>query len=330
MNKIKQFLPGVIICVGVAVLSKILAIFLPTLGAATLSIFLGIFLGNTFLKHERYSCGTKFSESTLLEYSVVLLGGTITFQTISVLGISGFLFIILQMTGTILCAIFIGRKLKFSENITLLMASGNAVCGSSAVAATAPVLDADEEEVGLVITIVNLTGTLLMLLLPVLSYFLYNYEHLKTSALIGGILQSVGQVVASGSMVNSQVLTTAMIFKIMRILMLVVIVYLFGRYKTNETANKQATGKKSVKIPWYVIGFFIICLIGSLGFIPEFLQNVMHDTSGWFEIIALAGIGLRLNLADLIKQGSRFALYGLGIGVSQILIAVTLISIFFH
>lgn len=329
---IKQIIPGLALCIGVTLISKYLATFVPQFGAATLAIFIGILLGNTVFKQPILDKGTKFSEGKLLEYSVVLLGGTITFQTISLLGISGILFIILQMTATIIVAIFIGKKLKLSQQIYLLMASGNAVCGSSAVASTAPTVGASDEDKGLVITIVNLMGTILMLLLPVISFVLYQHDKIKSSALIGGTLQSVGQVVASGSMVNASVQETAMIFKIMRIILLVAVVFIFGKIvKKEPQVAPLPTAKKKFKlpIPWYVLGFLIVCCLASLQLIPAPVSHVMHEISSWFEIIALAGIGLRLKISTLLKQGKEFLIYALSLGSMQVLIAIALIWVLF-
>ena len=151
--------------------------------------------------------------------------------------------------------------------MSLLMAGGNAVCGSSAIASIAPAIQADEEEKGQIITLVNLLGTVLMLTLPILSGILYGTNLLARSALIGGTLQSVGQVVASANMVNENAVQLAMLFKIMRIVLLVAVVYLFGRFKQSKTAESEAElveVTKSSALPWYVVGFFIACVFNSL------------------------------------------------------------------
>jgi Predicted membrane protein len=114
-------------------------------------------VGNTFGNKRIYAKGFKFAESDLLSYSIVLLGGTLSAHTLVKLGLSGVTFIVLQMVITIIFVILIGKKLGFSENFRFLMASGNAVCGSSAIAATAPVIEADDNEKGIAITIVNIT-----------------------------------------------------------------------------------------------------------------------------------------------------------------------------
>ncbi|MGL4654121.1 YeiH family protein [Cetobacterium sp.] len=338
MNFIKKIAPGLIICTLIAQLGLFFGKFIPSIGGAPLAIFIGLLAGNTFAKSKIFAPGSKFSESDLLSYSIVLLGGTLSFNTILQLGFSGIIFIILQMGLTITLAMFIGKKLGFSKHFSALMASGNAVCGSSAIGATSPVIKANDNDKGISITIVNLTGTLLMFaLLPVANY-LYSYNTLKTSALLGGILQSVGQVIAAGSMVNHNVLEISTIFKIVRIVFLVIVVIWCSKEFKNNDLKKNtqialqkegySKNKKSLSIPWYIIGFFILCAFFSFGLIPESFSKVFKLISSKFEIIALAGIGMRINISELIKQGPKASLYGIFVGISQIVIAVILIKIF--
>ena len=228
ISNIRDIIPGLLVSVAVAFASILLSNFIPKVGAATISIFLGMLVGNLFLNQKVFQKGYKFSESDLLSYSIVLLGGTLSISTLMELGWRGILFIILQMSITIVAALYIGKKLGFGQNFTFMMASGNAVCGSSAIAATAPVIDADDKDKGIAITIVNVTGIFLMFILPLLSKFLYNHEIMNTSAMIGGTLQSIGQVVASGAMVSEEVKDLATLFKIVRVIFLVVVVFIFG------------------------------------------------------------------------------------------------------
>lgn len=212
------------------------------------------------------------------------------------------------------------------------MASGNAVCGSSAIAATAPVIDADDNDKGIAITIVNVTGIVLMFLLPLLGDILYKNDTLHTSAIIGGILQSMGQVVASGAMVNEGVKDLSTIFKIVRIIFLVVVVFVFGhlKNKTNkEIAVEEVEDVKNrkIKVPWYVIGFFIMCGLFSVNIISSDLSALCKEVSKVLEIIALAAIGLRVNIRELIKQGKNATLYAMFVGLVQIVSAVVLIGI---
>ena len=342
MNSIKKIVPGLLVCILIAQLGLFLGKFIPSVGGAPLAIFLGLIAGNTFAKSKKFAAGSKFSESDLLSYSIVLLGGTLSINTILQLGFSGIFFIILQMGLTIALTMFIGKKLGFSKHFSALMASGNAVCGSSAIGATSPVIKANDNDKGISITIVNLTGTLLMFALLPIANLLYNFNTLETSALLGGILQSVGQVIAAGSMVNHKVLELATIFKIVRIVFLVIVVFWCSKEFKNNNVEKEIEAdtkisleneayskqKNSLSIPWYIIGFFILCALFSLGLIPDAFSKTFKLISSKFEIIALAGIGMRINISELIKQGPKSSLYGILVGISQIVIAIVLIKIF--
>ena len=319
IQNIIDIIPGFLVSLIVALISMFIATFIPKLGAASIAIFLGMFVGNVFLNQKVFQKGYKFSETDLLSYSIVLLGATLSISTISEIGFSGVLFIVLQMAITVIGALFIGKKLGFSDNFRYMMASGNAVCGSSAIAATAPVIGANDKEKGISITIVNVTGIVLMFLLPLISQILYNNETTQTSAMIGGILQSVGQVVASGAMVNEHVKDLSTIFKIVRIIFLVVVVFGLGhlKHKSNKEILEEEVEeieKGKIKIPWYVIGFFITCALFSAHIISDDISVMCKEISNKFEIIALAAIGLRVNVKDLIKQGKAVSLYGLFIG----------------
>lgn len=331
MKQLKQTIyPGLLLSLAIASLSKILAIWLPSLGAGTIAILLGILLGNLFFDQSVWQKGTKFSEKTLLELSIVLLGTTVTFQTIVQIGGSGILFIMCQMTLTILSAYFIGKKLKFNQTMSLLMAGGNAVCGSSAIGAIAPEIGAKDKEKGQIITLVNLLGTVMMLTLPIIGGTVFTDNVMAKSALIGGTLQSVGQVIASANMVSSQVVEMATLFKILRIMFLVVVVFAFGKIANQSTDNNltiQEKAKKKFPLPWYIIGFIICCVLNSVIHFPTILSQTTHSISGWFEITALAAIGLRINAKEFFKEGPRFLAYAGSVGIVQTIVAITLIKL---
>lgn len=330
MKNLKEISPGLIVAIVLGVLSMFLAKFIPKLGAATIAIFLGLVVGNLFLTQDIFKKGYKFAESDLLSCSIVLLGGTLSISTLLKLGIGGLLYIVIQMTITIVTCLFYGKKLGFSKDFSYLMASGNAVCGSSAISATSEVIDANDSDKGICVTIVNILGIVLMFLLPLIARYIYSLEETKTSALIGGILQSVGQVVASASMVSTEVKELAMIFKIFRIILLLVVVFIFGYLRRKDTEGiieeeVAAVGSGRVNVPWYVIGFFITCAFFSLKMIPMNISLILKSVSNKLEIIALAGIGLRVRIKELLQQGKAISIYAVLIGVTQIISGVILI-----
>ena len=334
MQKIKEIGPGFIVCLIIGLLAQQIAKFFPSIGAALFAIGIGMLAGNTFLNKDSLNIGTKFSESKLLEYSIVLTGLTLHLADIMGIGFEGVGFIAIQMTLTISMCYFIGKRLGFTKKFSLLMCAGNAVCGSSAIGTVAPIVDTDSKDKGISITIVNVTGTILMVVLPILTGLLYHHETLKTSAMIGGTLQSIGQVIASAVMVNGEVVEFATIFKIVRIIFVVVVAMIYSKMNLDEGqpvfAKKEGPmSQVKTKVPWFVIGFFILSLVNSTNLVPVVLSTTAKTISSQFEIIALAAIGMRVKFKDLIKEGPKAMLYGCLTGTSQVIFALILISILF-
>ncbi|WP_423363478.1 YeiH family protein [Mycoplasma sp. P36-A1] len=320
LQEIKLIIPGLVLSFIIAVFSKYLDKYL-NVGAATIAIVIGIILGNIFFKQDVFKSGTQFSEKRLLEYSVALLGFSVTFKTLIDLGLGSIIYILLQVVITLTVGFIVGKKLGFSKKFSILMGAGNAICGSNAVAAVSGAIDAKEEEKGLAITMVNLLGTIMMFVAPIVTFYLYNNETFHTSALIGGVLQSVGQVVASAAMINNEVLDLSLIFKVVRILTLLIVVLLAT--KMNDSESK----KSKVKFPWYVIAFFVIAGISTIISLPQNAIANIKDVSGWFDIIALAAIGLRLNINLILNQGFKLIAYILIIATISLISSTFLIGI---
>lgn len=352
LNAIKKeldgALPGLTASILISLVSQWLARFLPTLGAALIAILLGMLLGNTLLNRPELGQGTKFSEKRLLEYAIVLNGLILDFQVLKSAGLKGFVFIILQMSLTIFVTYRLGKVFGFGKRFALLMGAGNAVCGSSAIGTVVPIVQADNKEKGISITIVNLTGTALMILLPLLGAVLYGSDTLRTSALIGGTVQSVGQVVAAAKLVNDEVVTLATVFKLMRVLLIIGVAVLYGRMNmiegeplfarktrrtTHDTGNEASPPEKtaavSYGVPWFLTGFVVFFLIRSFIGVPDSVLLASKAISTQFEVAALAAIGMRVKFADIIKEGPKAMLYGLTVGAVQVVMAVALIQVFF-
>lgn len=327
-------LPGLLISLFISLLSQSLANFLPQLSAALIAILLGMLFGNTLFIHPRLNPGTQFAEKRLLEVAIVLNGLTLDFQMMREIGLVGLIFVFIQMLTTILIAVFLGKLFKFSKVFSLLMAAGNAVCGTAAIGTVSPILDAESKDKGMAITTVNVVGTVMMMGLPLVALFLYNHELLPTSALIGGVIQSVGQVVASAKLVNDDVVNLATVFKLIRVLMIAVVGISFSRLNLTEGEsffkNKQEESTNvSINIPWFIIGFLILFIVRSLTILPQTALSFTKTVSSQFEIIALAAIGMRINMKDILKEGPKVMAYGFSIGLLQAIVAIIFISIFY-
>ncbi|MCT8389024.1 putative sulfate exporter family transporter [Leuconostoc holzapfelii] len=325
----RNMISGIFVTLVVSVVAKILAVWLPFLGAEAIAMLIGIVLGNTVLNHDNFAPGMKWAEKYPIEIGIALMGLTITLKTIENLGLHGILFILIQMGLTIAIVLWLGGRLfKVSDKSAMLMGAGNAVCGSSAIAAVAPAIGATDDQRRTTVATVSLTGVVLLLLLPVVGPMLVGQNNLLLGALVGGVVQSVGQVVGTAALINPTVVTYATLFKMLRVILLTVVVLVFAKMAQRKDTT-TAVKTKGVSIPWFVIAFLVFLLIVSFVKLPSIVTNSAHEIAGFFGVVNLAGIGLNLKVATIRKSGSKFMAYGLLTGVVQVVLAVILIKILF-
>ena len=324
MGRSRRIAPGLIISLAIALAAMWAGGRLPGLGAGTVAVLAGILFGNAGLgRVDSLSAGTRFAESTLLYTAIVLLGGTVSFHALAGLGWQGALFIIILIIGTIGAAVWLGRLFGLQEDFRLLMAAGSAVCGSAAIGAAAPAIRADERDKGAAVAMVNVSGTVLMLMLPALSHLIYKDSVLPSAALIGGVLQSAGQVIAAGSIAGESIKEQAAIFKILRILCLAAVLLVLIKMKSadGETGERPKTSFA----PWYIVGFFALCSIHTWLGIPPFIGDGIERAGSLLELTALAAIGMRIRLRDLLSNGLKMSLYTICLAGVQIAAAIVLI-----
>ncbi|MEO0563330.1 MAG: putative sulfate exporter family transporter, partial [Chloroflexota bacterium] len=167
------WLPGTILAIVIGTVSWFTADLLPQLGipnigGVTIAILLGIIVGNVLTKPltETLGPGIKYGEKQLLPIAIALLGVELQLATLQSIGLVAIVIIIASILTSFTVSILLGTRLGFSRRMSLLMGAGNGICGSSAVAATASAINADEHETGISIGVVNLLGTIGIFLMP--------------------------------------------------------------------------------------------------------------------------------------------------------------------
>ena len=325
----KNMVAGILLTLVLAVVAKFLAPFLPKLGAEALAMLAGIVLGNTVFANQRWGVGVKWAEKYPIEIGIALLGLNVTLQNMESLGWSGVIFILLQMTLTILFVMWIGgRVFKVSPQSAMMMGAGNAVCGSSAIASVAPAVGATDDQRRTTVATVSLAGVVLLFVLPVIGPAILP-NNMMVSALIGGTVQSVGQVSGTASLVGGSVVTFAPIFKMLRVIMLSVVVIFMAKHASKVSAQTATTSstKNKFSIPWFVIVFIIFMLINSFVTLPHVLTNSAQQITSFFGVVNLAGIGLNLKWSTIKSSGAKFMGYGLVTIIFQVVVAFALIYV---
>ncbi len=318
----KKYLPGLLITIVIAIVAQLLSRYLHVIGAISLAIILGIVVGNLYKFEGIFGKGIQFAEKNLLLYAIVLMGFNLKLLELKQMGSSVFLIVLPTMAVTFGAALVFARLLGFSHAYGLLMGAGNAVCGSSAIAAVAPVTTADEEEIGVSIGIVNLLGTGGMFILPLLAGIL-QLSQMQSSYLIGGVLQAIGQVVAAGFSLSDQIGDSATLVKMLRVLMIGPVVMLVSLFN-----QSKGLGNKNKFIPTYIIGFIICSVIGSLLPGDTLVIPYLRQLAKLLLTVAMAGVGLKIRFSSLLVHGPKALLFGVLINVVQILYILGVLLIF--
>lgn len=335
MDFIKKTLPGLLVTTIIAIVATVLAAnvsFIHKIGSVSTAILLGIIVGNTIPLPKIFTQGIKFSEKKLLNVAIMMLGFNLSIASLLNLGFKTILIIIAVQTITIFSGILLGRLFGFSKNASTLLGVGNAVCGSSAIAAVSPVVDANESDTGISIGVVNFLGTVGIFVLPFLALKILSFDNIQTATLIGGSLQAVGQVVASGFSVNAEVGQYATIIKMARILMLGPIVLIFSMFNKQSKSSNNTKKTLTSYVPGFVIFFIIFCLFRSASdlyiHLPENTWKYLKLISHSILTIAMVSIGMKIKFKDLLSQGPKAILVGLLVMIIQLIALVTLISLF--
>lgn len=316
-----KYLPGLAAALFVTLLALGLAQFLPLIGVAPLALLLGMFLGNSLLRSPQLSLGTKLAESRFLEYAIILLAFTMDTKNFGQMGLPSLAFVSLTFLLSLLASYHLAQKLGFSQDAATLLAGGTAICGSSAIGALSPMTQASEQEKGTAIVLVNLLGTLLMFLFP-LAAVLLGLQDLQQAALIGGSLQSVGQVAAAANLLSPAILPLAMLFKLTRILYLVPVLFFLEFRKKEQITAPAKPANPLQKVPYYLYGFILASLLNAWLDLPAPVTSSLQQLMIWLEWLALAAIGLRLDLRTFMKNAPTYGSYILIIGLVQFVLAM--------
>lgn len=283
------------------------------ISALTLAIVLGIAAGNTLYPRLAVHAGpgVGFSRHWLLRAGIVLYGLRLTFQDIGVVGVAGVLTDAAVLLSTFALAWWAGtRWCGLDRDSALLIGAGSSICGAAAVMAAEPVLRARPEQVTVAVSTVVVFGTLAMFLYPALYQFNLAHGWLPLGeraygVFAGSTVHEVAQVVAAGRAVSAAAADTAVIAKMVRVMMLapflVGLSLLLGRDRAAQTGNVAT----SIAVPWFAFGFVAVAGLNSLQLLPPAVVQwaVTLDTA--LLAMAMVALGLTTHVSALRRAGPR-------------------------
>jgi uncharacterized integral membrane protein (TIGR00698 family) len=275
---------------------------LPAIGVLTAAVALGIGVANLRLLPGAARAGLNRVTKRLLRIGIVLLGFTVSFQAIAALGVQTIALVAAVLVGTLLATTWLANRLRLGRARALLLGTGFAICGASAIAAMQDTAGADEDDVAVGVAMVTLFGTAAMVLIPVLAHAL-GLTDLAFGIWAGASIHEVGQVVAAAGAGGAAVVGIAVVVKLTRVLLLAPVVAAVSmRRRLADPGRRETGGARPPLVPLFVLGFLACVVVRSTGLMPQ----AVLDGIGHVQVAALGaamfGMGACVQLSTLFRR----------------------------
>ena len=324
-------LPGIGLALGIAFVATLIerALPIPLIGASILALFIGMGINYFTSELEKFDSGLTFTSKTILKMAIVLLGASLSIGTILEVGklsLSVMFFTLLTCFGG---GYFVGKALNLDWKLFNLISAGTGICGGSAIAAIAPVIDAKESDIAYAMSATFLFDVAMILLFPLMGKALGMSD--KAFGLWAGTaINDTSSVVAAGYAFSEAAGDFATMVKLTRTLSIIPTVLIFSAIQYKITQKKAQTGlmgeKKKVSLtslfPWFILLFVGMALLNSAGFIPVTLSTTLKDMSKFLMVAALAAIGLKTDIKEMKQSGINPMIHGFIISALVVVVAL--------
>ncbi|MCQ2554690.1 MAG: YeiH family protein [Clostridia bacterium] len=327
---------GLLLCLLIAVPSWLLGKKFPIIGGAVISIILGMIVTVFFKDKKGFEKGIKFTSKKILQWAVILLGFGMNLSVILETGAQSLPIILCTISTSLIIAFVLSKVLHIPSKISTLVGVGSSICGGSAIAATAPVIDADDEEVAQAISVIFFFNVIAALLFPTLGSVLgFSTASGEAFGIFAGTaINDTSSVTAAASTwdsmwgLGSATLDKAVTVKLTRTLAIIPITLVLAFIRTRKEKGEAKDGKKvSLKsiFPFFILYFVLASVITtvalSLG-VPGSVFTPVKNLSKFFIVLAMAAIGLNTDIVKLVKTGGKPIVLGFSCWVG-----ITLVSL---
>lgn len=324
MNFIKNNWKGILLCLCIAIPSWFLGKQFPIIGGAVIAILVGMILTLFFKNKTPFESGIKFTSKKILQWAVILLGFGLNLNVILQTGKQSLPIIVSTIATSLIIAYVLHKVMHIPGKISTLVGVGSSICGGSAIAATAPVIDADDEEVAQAISVIFFFNVLAALLFPTMGSFLgFSTTSGEAFGIFAGTaVNDTSSVTAAASTwdnmwgLGSATLDTAVTVKLTRTLAIIPITLVLAFIRTRKEKANGTEGKKvSLKqvFPMFILYFIAASIITtiavSLG-VSSAVFSPIKELSKFFIVLAMAAIGLNTDIVKLIKTGGKPIIMG--------------------
>ena len=319
LASVTRTLPGIALCVAVTAAATLVeAAEVRLVGeryleALVIAILLCVAVRTFWKPGPIWGKGIGFSAKTLLEIAVVLLGASLSVGTVMALGPLLLIGVATVVAFALASSYIICRGLGLPRRMAILVACGNSICGNSAIAAVAPIIGADADDIASSIAFTAVLGVVVVLGLPLLVPILH-LSLTEYGVLAGLTVYAVPQVLAATLPIGALSNQVGTVIKLVRVLMLGPLVLglsLFAGYLRDQAGNRtdgrarQRWPALHELVPWFIVGFLALALARSLGVIPQDLLGPLRATAAVLTTVAMAALGLGVDVRVVAKAGLR-------------------------
>ena len=312
MEWIRRNGPGILACLCIAVPAWFLGRTFEVVGGPVFAILLGMVMALFWKEQGRARAGITFTSKKILQLAVVLLGFGMNLSSVAKVGAQSLPIILPTITTSLVAAFVLHKLLHMDAKISTLIGVGSSICGGSAIAATAPVIGADDEEIAQSISVIFLFNVLAALTFPTLGGML-GLSNEGFGLFAGTAVNDTSSVTAAAAawdgIHGSNTLDTAAIVKMTRTLAIIPITLVLAFLRTRqEEKSVRGTGVTvSLKeiFPWFVLFFVLASVVTTLLPLPAAVTGFLKSASKFFIGMAMAAIGLNTDVVKLVRTGGK-------------------------
>lgn len=305
--------PGLALVLALAIIARTIGEALPLLGGAVCGILLGVLVRMHWTPSPRYRPGIAFASRNGLQVSIVLLGFGLDFAVIARTGLASLPVTLATLGVAFATAWWLGRALRIPARLGTLVGVGTAICGASAIAATSPILRADEHETAYALSTIFLFNLVAVLLFPLLGHAL-QLSDVGFGTWAGTAINDTSSVVAAGYAYSREAGDVATVVKLTRATLIVpvcVVLAVVMAWQSRRDGGDRLALRRVV--PWFVLWFLAASALRSAGLIPTALLPSLQAIAGFLMVMALSAVGLSADLKRMATTGIRPILLGLGV-----------------
>lgn len=327
MEKISKIIPGIMLALAIAVVATMIEKILPTpiIGGSVIALFIGMFLNTKIDTEKTLKPGISFTSKRLLKFAIILFGASLNINIVLNVGRLSIYVMVFTLLTCFGLGYFIGKALGLNWKMSNLISAGTGICGGSAIAAIAPVIEAEDTDVAYAMSATFLFDMLMIVLFPIMGRAL-GLSDIAYGLWTGTAVNDTSSVVAAGFAYSDAAGDFATMVKLTRTLSIIPVVLIFRLiHQKVEGGGKTKSFSISSIIPYFIMGFLIMVIINSLGLISEATSHNLKQVSKFLMVAALAAIGLNTKYRDMKKAGINPMVHGFVISLLVVIVAIAVI-----